>query len=226
VSDPEPIGNEVQAQAARLAERQQSRPRPQAKPSPVLPDASAMFKKIKQAADEAWWVDTVPRKYQGADVENFEPVVRDGLVRWADRAESGVNLLIFGPVGTGKTHAAFAAARQMFERGAYFARWPEYRLKAGLDYRDPEGARLVRDEVCCTRLLVLDDLGAHKPNDWWVGEVFGIVEHRWEDDLPTIVTTNLDPPHLAEAIGERTYSRLTAAPAVAVRLSGNDRRMA
>jgi DNA replication protein DnaC len=72
-------------------------------------------------------------------------------------------------------------------------------------------------------VLILDDLGVDAPNDWWVSKLYNLVNRRWLSDLPTIVTTNLEPKALREAIGERTLSRL-GERAVTIRLTGGDRR--
>lgn len=218
MSDPQPL--DLQAAAAQLREKAPAvvarTPRPLG--------LQGMVGQVKRETAAASWAAVVPRRYVDARADDYEPSVRDALVRWGELWDGGVNLLITGPVGTGKTHAAFAAARLVHDQGGRFQRWPEYRLKAALDYRNPAEAAQIRSSVMGTQLLVLDDIGAHKPNDWWVGELFGIIEARWEDDGPTVVTTNLDLGQLEEAIGARTFSRLTASPAVAVRLSGDDRR--
>ena len=72
-------------------------------------------------------------------------------------------------------------------------------------------------------LLVLDDLGVSK-NSEWVEEVnYRLVNHRYENTLPTLFTSNVRPRDLAEALGERVASRLTEMTGRVI-LKGADRR--
>ena len=75
-------------------------------------------------------------------------------------------------------------------------------------------------------LLIIDDLGAERGNEWTGERLYLIVNRRWLDGLPTIVTTNLTlgaTGELLAQIGERTYSRL-AHGAVAIKMTGKDLR--
>lgn len=85
----------------------------------------------------------------------------------------------------------------------------------------PASLRALRDP----HLLLLDDLGAERPTDWTAERIYALIHHRWEHDRPTVVTTNLDPAALRDAVGERVYSRLVH-DVLAIRLTGADRRRA
>jgi DNA replication protein DnaC len=57
-------------------------------------------------------------------------------------------------------------------------------------------------------ILILDDLGAEKISDWVREQLYIIINRRYENMLPTIVTTNCTTAELVERLGERTVSRL------------------
>lgn len=138
--------------------------------------------------------------------------VRSFLDRWD--GERG--LLLLGPYGTGKTGlligllkaiAACSAAREgadpalrLWSSVALFAD-----LRAGFATGTYEGT--VKAARTAT-LLALDDLGAEKPSDWVQEQVYAIVNHRYEAQLPTIATSNLGLEELAARIGERSVWRL------------------
>ena len=59
-------------------------------------------------------------------------------------------------------------------------------------------------------LLLLDDLGAERANEWVRERIFVIVNHRYREELPTTFTSNTGPKDLAAQLGERTASRIIA----------------
>jgi DNA replication protein DnaC len=74
-------------------------------------------------------------------------------------------------------------------------------------------------------LLVLDDLGAAK-NSEWVEEInYRLINHRYQEKLPTIITSNLTPKTLSPGLGDRVTSRLHEMTTRVV-LEGSDRRRA
>jgi DNA replication protein DnaC len=58
-------------------------------------------------------------------------------------------------------------------------------------------------------VVVLDDLGAQRTNDWVIEELFKLIAYRHSNQKRTIVTSNLDAEDLAEQFGhERAPSRI------------------
>ena len=99
-------------------------------------------------------------------------------------------------------------------------------VKATFDEGGTEAA-VARYAKC--DVLVLDDLGKEDATEWSVGTVFSVLDARYEDMRPTIVTSNYAPGALADA---RRGERVTA-EAIASRISqtcrpvylgGRDRR--
>lgn len=63
--------------------------------------------------------------------------------------------------------------------------------------------------IRCTKLLVLDDLGAENTDQGWIRcKIDSIVTERYNKMLPTIVTTNLSAEDLLGTYSGRVYDRL------------------
>lgn len=151
--------------------------------------------------------------------------VRELATGWS---ESGIgdraNLLIGGPTGSGKTHAGFAAARAPFASGVRLDFRPSVELLADLDWK-AEGSREALHRASTVPLLYVDDLGAERSTDWAQEQWYTIVNRRWLDGLPMIVTTNLAPDDLRAHLGAdgRTYDRLRDR-VVGINIGGTSRR--
>lgn len=188
--------------------------------APEWDDVLAMAAATRQDGHLRRWHASVPQRFHQADLADFAteawlPAVAD----WAN-APQGRNLVVFGPVGTGKTHLACAAVRPAVWRALDVAFVPVVELLDQLRPGGPEGAL---DVLADADRLVLDDLGSEKPTDWTAERLYALVNRRWSDAAPLVATTNLQPEQLQAHLGERTYSRLVGG-AVAVRLGGQDRR--
>ena len=57
-------------------------------------------------------------------------------------------------------------------------------------------------------LLILDDLGAEKSSEWVCEKLFEIIDYRYNENLPMLVTTNCVPEELKKQIGDRNFDRL------------------
>ena len=49
-------------------------------------------------------------------------------------------------------------------------------------------------------LLVIDDLGKEKPSEWGLEKLFTIINSRYENNLPVIITTNYNQNSLVERL--------------------------
>lgn len=170
----------------------------------------------------------IPRRYWAAEADR--PEFAEYIASFA--GSGGAGLYIHGGVGAGKTHAASAMARLFAEAGYDVAfttaKGMLERVKATFDEGGTEAvvARYAKCDV-----LVLDDLGKEDATEWSVGTVFSVLDARYEDMRPTIVTSNYAPGALADKLARRG-ERVTA-EAIASRISqtcrpvylgGRDRR--
>jgi len=136
--------------------------------------------------------------------------------------------MLMGSVGTGKTHLALAAARQLIERRTrcYFTTVPRL-LEDLRETQRPNAARQLADlrrTIEDVPALVLDDLGADRPTDFAAEQLFLILDRRWQERRRTLITSN------AAAVGQieaRIRSRiLDAHVSRVVTCVGRDQRLA
>jgi DNA replication protein DnaC len=140
--------------------------------------------------------------------------VMDYIKDWQVNQAEGRGIYFCGDVGVGKTHLAVAVMNELISRKrvpALFVTVPELLDNMRGAYNDP-GRDIDEwmDSVKNAELLLLDDLGAERANDWVRERIFVIVNHRYREELPTIFTSNIGPRDLAAQLGERTASRIIA----------------
>lgn len=176
-------------------------------PRPEDPDVAARRTEQRREA----WARIVPPVHGDptlAHLASATPPVPPELVAdltaWSENPDR--NLVIMGPVGTGKTFAAWAALRRPFGRGRSVMGLAVVDLLDALRPSSPDPE--VMHKVRTTDLLLMDDVAAERPTDWTAERIYSLINHRWEHQRPTIATTNADGPGLREAIGDRAYSRL------------------
>lgn len=114
-------------------------------------------------------------------------------------------LILYGDYGTGKSHLAAGVIRAAIEAGwrqCYFRAWTEYlgRLQASWGRRrdgdEGETEYDIAGELQEGRLVVIDDLDKRRPTDWTREVLFGVINHRYNAHLPTVLTFNYAPDAL------------------------------
>ena len=188
------------------------------------------------------WVNALPEPRVEARLpEYYDDGVSVGFVHLAnvldDMDEEGhvaqavppelpaTGLLITGPVGTGKTTLLIATLRAAIERTLARGRfWPAVELLDGLRPTDGGGSRWRLEDVAAEPLLAIDDLGVGRVTDFVVEVWERLVDARYRDALPLLVTTNLTRRELADAVGSRVASRL-AEMCQPIVLTGPDLRL-
>ncbi|MEZ0397355.1 MAG: ATP-binding protein [Anaerolineales bacterium] len=116
-------------------------------------------------------------------------------------------LLLEGGYGCGKTHLAAAIANFAVNSGTptLFITVPDLLDTLRFAYSDPETTFEARfEEVRNAALLVLDDFGTQNATGWAQEKLFQIINYRYINKLPTVITTNL----MLDEIESRIRSRL------------------
>lgn len=149
-------------------------------------------------------------------------VLNDQVAEWGSRLfdETARNLVITGDPGVAKTWNVWEVLERAVRAGyvgtivfATSAEWQEI-VGPPADY---ERLREMRN----ADVLVLDDLGSSRINEWTREKLLGVVDERWQHARPTVITSNMDD--FDEALGARLTSRLGDG-ATTVELEGVDWR--
>ena len=158
---------------------------------------------------------------EGLTFETFTPRGRVGIAEQEQKSiEDAYNrarhfshnlegwLLLQGGYGCGKTHLAAAIANECVGLGVptLFLTVPDLldSLRSAYSAEDTTFEERF-DQVRQAPLLVLDDLGTHNATDWAREKLFQILNYRYVNHLPLVVTTNL----ALEEIDGRIRSRLS-----------------
>jgi DNA replication protein DnaC len=174
---------------------------------------------------------STPKRYENAKWEDVSPVVKEAFEAML---KGGKSIYLHGAVGTGKTHTCWAIKMKYDQPQAYrYMRiWNVVDLmhkirqdfdRQSYDKRRPEEELTDRDERE-RRVLILDDLGAEKATEFVAETLYRIINFRYVNILPTIITSNCTVQELADKIGERSASRIVEMCEI-IELTGGDRRM-
>lgn len=168
----------------------------------------------------------IPKRYEGVKYEDAPADIRE---KFDKIAETRKGLYLHGPVGTGKTHIAFALKKHWdasARNQADFWNTSELLQEIKDDWdRDAYSKKHVFDNMMDFKgLLFLDDIGSEKLTEWVLERFYLIVNKRYNDMLPIIFTSNYSIEELAERLGDRIASRIVEMCDV-VKVDGPDRRI-
>lgn len=185
---------------------------------------------IKQMFD----ITKLGHRFSESTFETFE--VRDGTEtaykiarKYSERFDDyPSSLMLWGNPGSGKSHLAAAVANELMKRGktVIFQSVPELLSRIRATYNDDAKeteAEVITALTQCD-LLILDDLGSEKISEWVLDTLFRIVDGRYRSKKHTMVTTNLDPAELPQAMSVRIADRLIEM-ATPVRVSASSYRL-
>lgn len=139
---------------------------------------------------------------------------------------SGMGLLYYGGVGTGKTFLAACIANAVLAQG-YKVKMTNFATVADEMWAVEDKAAYIAD-LAKYPLLILDDLGVERKSEYMQEMVYKIVNARYVAGNPVIVTTNLTPDELTKTADmgyQRTYDRLLE-KCLPINVDGRSRRRA
>ena len=180
---------------------------------------------------------TLPKRFQDKTFTNFNTdnnaeefaSCRKYSKDFMERLKDGKGLFITGKVGSGKTHLAAAIIdyiarilknkkrmRLIFTTAVNLIA----EIKYSFDSNDTEET-VKKYEEC--DLLVIDDLGPERMTDWTNELFYKIIDSRYSNMRPMIITTNLTNKEIKGKLSERVVSRIYEC-CKGIQMKGNDYR--
>ncbi len=160
-------------------------------------DSSGIRKRFTTRTFNSFVTNTAPRKRAFDIAKRYA----DG---WDEISENGTGLYIEGTNGTGKTHLAVAIALQLMQgdkASVLFRTAGDMFLDIRNSFNNPSRTeKQVLDVYRKVDLLIIDDLGKEQCTDWAISTLYSIVNERYEDLKPIIITTNYNSDGLVEAL--------------------------
>ena len=144
--------------------------------------------------------------------DNFVPntsnkKVLDSLKKYSEKLVNGIEkkgLILVGNNGVGKTHLACSIANKLIENGIPVIYGTLINLLAELRNSYDIDNNISEMEIIKlyenVDLLIIDDLGKEKPSEWGLEKLYTIINSRYENNLPVIITTNYNQNSLVERL--------------------------
>ena len=165
--------------------------------------------RIRNIINTIYKQNYIGRKLQEMNLENFYfdssnkyvlDVVNDYINKNKDTMKSD-SLIIMGKSDTGKTHLAAAIANKLIENDKIVLM---ERLTNLLDriretYENNTKSENELIEIYSNAdMLIIDDLGTEKISNWALEKLYTIIQNRYENGLPIIITTRFNKQGLIE----------------------------
>lgn len=146
-------------------------------------------------------------KFDNFETNNSNKKVFDNLKNYSEKLVNGIEkkgLILAGNNGVGKTHLACSIANKLIENGIPVIYGTLINLLAELRNSYDTENNISEMEIIKlyenVDLLIIDDLGKEKPSEWGLEKLFTIINSRYENNLPVIITTNYNQNTLLERL--------------------------
>jgi len=146
-----------------------------------------------------------------AAIDRCREYVNDFERIWGVQPVFPNSLLMLGTKGTGRTMLANLIGWALFRRTYAVQFWNEKELfdsiQDGMKADNGRDQEILKHAMQCD-LLILDDIGVTKMTDYRADNFYRIINKRYEEAIPVIITSNLTRKEIADIYGARIESRL------------------
>lgn len=145
-------------------------------------------------------------KFENYITNNDNRIAYEKAKKYAEDFVKGNNkesLFITGGVGTGKTHLAASIANYLIENeipvifGTLITLLNDIKDTYKIDGNCESD---VIEKYSKIPMLIIDDLGKERPSEWTLEKLFTIINNRYENNLPIIITTNYNKEKLRKRL--------------------------
>ena len=169
-------------------------------------------KRLQNIINNIYKQNYIGRKLQKMNLENFYfdssnkyvlDVVNDYISKNKDIMKSD-SLIIMGKSEAGKTHLAAAIANKLIEndKTVLMERLTNLldRIRESYENNTKSENELI-ELFSNVDMLIIDDLGTEKISSWALEKLYTIIQNRYENGLPIIITTRFNKQGLIERFG-------------------------
>lgn len=144
------------------------------------------------------------------------------------RARVGRGLFLWGNIGAGKTATASIVGSEVAERyldNLLMINWADAlnTIKESFDTKADHPGKSLLKRMKSIGLLIVDDIHQEKGSDWVREQFFIVINTRYNNGLPTIITSQWPLEDVGQRYGQQIESRLAETCQV-IEFTGEDRR--
>ena len=159
----------------------------------------------------------IESKFKNATLENFRQTKQNEklwkmtkryIEEFQAMYEENQGLLLWGPVGTGKSFAAACIANELLARMTTVIMTSFVKILQDI-FQTDEAPYL--EKLNKAKLLIIDDLGTERNTDYSLEKVYSVIDSRYRVGKPLILTTNLSMREMMEEQDiryKRIYDRI------------------
>lgn len=199
-------------------------------------------RELQRVLEHFDYYSLISKRLKEATLDNYIPqnqsqqIAKESVKKYIEifSLDNPINLLFIGGYGVGKSHLAKCIADGIMQKEnpetkrrytAIFISVPKLLRKIRSTYnRNSEISEAdifeILEEV---DLLVLDDIGAERQNDWTEERLFDIIDSR--QGKHTIYTSNYNERDLFDLLGERNFSRIVNEDTKILQIDGENFRL-
>ncbi len=185
--------------------------------------AEALALKRWETLNTALFATGIPQRFRHCSFENYRAKIdgqrlaldlcRAYVDQFEENLSAGRCLLMLGNFGNGKTHLGCAVLASVVSRygvTALYAPAPDIisAIKATFSKTSSDTEQEILNDLATVDLLLIDELGAQSGTEFERHSLHTIIDSRYRQMLPTIITSNQPAPELAAYIGDRALDRL------------------
>lgn len=164
----------------------------------------------------------IEKRYRNVSIESFkdendiQKKIKKAMIHYIENyskvKEHGINMMLSGMPGTGKTHVACAIALEIIDKNEEVVYTSMYKIMDDIkdSFRKDSGVstKSIIDKYSKISLLIIDEIGVQTGSDYEKTIIFRIINNRYGSMLPSILITNLIEKEVKKVVGDRVVDRL------------------